>query len=221
MKAYSGLELEVRNFEQIGVMCAKGFARGLVNSEALAAIAKSAAAIGAKAKEATKASVDSQSPSKDFMKIGAFCGEGMAIGLYEWGDKVATAAGSLGESAKSGLQLALENLNKEADDILSGAPVITPMVDLTNVMSAAGQINSMFNSALYRTNSGTRNIASVMSGRVTQNGSEEFQNENGSRFGTHYTFVQNNNSPKALSRLDIYRDTKSLFKQYREAVEGV
>jgi len=221
MKAYSGLELQVKNFEEIGVMCAKGFARGLVNSEALAAIAKSAAAIGAKAKEATKASVDSQSPSKDFMKIGAFCGEGMAIGLYEWGDKVATAAGSLGESAKSGLQLALENLNKEADDILSGAPVITPMVDLTNVMSAAGQINSMFNSALYRTNSGTRSIASVMSGRVSQNGSEEFQNENGSRFGTHYTFVQNNNSPKALSRLDIYRDTKSLFKQYREAVEGV
>lgn len=221
MKAYSGLELEVKNFEQIGVMCAKGFAKGLVNSEALAAIAKSAAAIGAKAKEATKKSVDSESPSKDFMKIGAFCGEGMAIGLYEWGDKVATAAGSLGESAKSGLQLALENLNKEADDILSDAPVITPMVDLTNVMSAAGQINSMFNSALYRTNSGTRNIASVMSGRVTQNGSEEFQNENGSRFGTHYTFVQNNNSPKALSRLDIYRDTKSLFKQYREAVEGV
>lgn len=220
MKAYSGLELQIKNFEQIGTMCAKGFANGLVNSEALQAIAKSAAKIGEEAKRATKASVDSDSPSKDFMKIGAFCGEGMAIGLYEWSDRVATAAGSLGESAKTGLQLALENLNKQADDILDGTPVITPMVDLTNVISAADQVNSMFNSALFRTNSGTRGIANVMAGRVMQNGSEEFQNGQG-KFGNTYNFIQNNRSPKALSRVEIYRDTKSLLKQYREAVEGV
>ena len=38
---------------------------------------------------------------------------------------------------------------------------------------------------------------------------EEIQN---GRFGNNYTFVQNNNSPKALSRIDIYRDTRNVLK---------
>lgn len=220
MKAYSGLELQIKNFEQIGTMCAKGFANGLASKESLAAVTKAGTALGNAANKAAAAANIVESPSKVFMRIGEYCGEGLAIGLYNWTGKVATAAGSLGESAKTGLQLALDNLNKQADDILDGAPVIKPMVDLTNVISAADQVNSMFNSALFRTNSGTRGIANVMAGRVMQNGSEEFQNGQG-KFGNTYNFIQNNRSPKALSRVEIYRDTKSLLKQYREAVEGV
>lgn len=37
--------------------------------------------------------------------------------------------------------------------------------------------------------------------------------------GNSYQFVQNNYSPKALSRIDIYRDTKNQFAQFKEATD--
>ena len=39
-----------------------------------------------------------------------------------------------------------------------------------------------------------------------------------SRAGNTYTFTQNNYSPKALSRLDIYRQTKNQFSALKGAV---
>ena len=39
-----------------------------------------------------------------------------------------------------------------------------------------------------------------------------------SRAGNIYTFTQNNYSPKALSRLDIYRQTKNQFSALKGAV---
>ena len=34
--------------------------------------------------------------------------------------------------------------------------------------------------------------------------------------GTTYNFYQTNNSPKALSRIDIYRQTRNQFRQLQE-----
>ena len=36
-----------------------------------------------------------------------------------------------------------------------------------------------------------------------------------------YTFVQNNYSPKALSRIDIYRQTRNQFAEFREVANGI
>ena len=214
MKAYSGLELQIKNFEKIGLLCAQGFANGLKSSEALKAIADAAAAVGQQAVQSTQQAVQTESPSRVFMKIGNYCGEGLAIGLYQWADAVAEAGNSLGESAKTGLQMAVENLNNHMDEIVDLNPTITPVVDLTYASAAASKINSMFSSAMFRTSSDVRSVSSMVQGGRISGDSEEIQN---GRFGNNYTFVQNNNSPKALSRLDIYRDTKNLLRQ----VEGV
>ena len=103
--------------------------------------------------------------------------------------------------------------------MLEADPVITPMVDLTNVLSAADQINALFSSALMNTNANVGTISKAVAATQT-NSNKNNQNEESS-YGNTYNFVQNNTSPKALSRIEIYRDSRNLFRQYREAVEGV
>lgn len=48
----------------------------------------------------------------------------------------------------------------------------------------------------------------------------EIQNGDGTpSVGNSYSFVQNNYSPKALSRIDIYRQTKNQFSALKGLVE--
>ena len=48
--------------------------------------------------------------------------------------------------------------------------------------------------------------------------SDENQNGANGEGAASYTFVQNNYSPKSLSRMDIYRDTKNMFAQAKGAL---
>ena len=104
------------------------------------------------------------------------------------------------------------------DEIPELDPTITPIVDLTNVMDAADTINGLFNDALSNIGVNVTKASTSMSARQQTNQSQNIQNGEGSG-DTNVTFIQNNNSPKALSRIDIYRDTRNQLAQFREAVE--
>ena len=220
MKAYSGAYTYVNKFIEVGKFCVEGFIKGLSDSELIKKVRAAAAAMAEEAKAAANAALDENSPSKEFEQTGIYAGEGLVIGLRKMATAAGVAGGYLATSAKDGLNRALLGLNNQIDDILDLNPVITPMVDLTNVISAADTINSLFNSALTATVTRTNAVSSSINTSRVQNRAEEFQNGDGST-GNTYNFVQNNNSPKALSRIEIYRDTKNLIKQYREAVESV
>ena len=220
MKAYSGAYTYVNKFTEVGKFCVEGFIKGLSDSELMKKVKAAAESMAKAAKAAANAALGVESPSKEFEQTGIYSGEGLIIGLRKMATAAGVAGGYLATSAKDGLNRALLGLNNQIDDILDLNPVITPMVDLTNVISAADTISSLFNSALSATVTRTNAVSSsINTGRV-QTGAEEIQNGDGST-GNTYNFVQNNNSPKALSRIEIYRDTKNLIKQYREAVEGV
>lgn len=141
--------------------------------------------------------------------IGSYAGEGFVLGLQSWLDKSSGAGTGLAKAVNDAVS------DFEMDDI-----VITPLVDLSNVMESADLINAMFNSALSSTSSRTSAVIASANAANAYNSNSNIQNGQ-PKYGNTYNFVQNNNSPKALSRVDIYRDTKNLMKQYREAVETI
>jgi hypothetical protein len=88
-------------------------------------------------------------------------------------------------------------------------PTITPVVDLDNVRNSAKEIASLMESA--PTMAITGKVGALMGGGSTSTTSIDATKK------TEVTFQQNNYSPKALSRLEIYRQTKNQLRQ----LEGV
>ena len=152
-------------------------------------------------KDAFNRAVQINSPSKVFFESGMYICLGLANGIKEYSSQAINEVGNLGRGvvneSTSMIGRAVDILN----DMDSLNPVITPKLDLSNVVSGAKQINSMFNAS-----------RAIGVSSDDQNGANNTSGLGGT------TFIQNNYSPKALSRIEIYRDTRNLFSQAKGAL---
>ena len=152
-------------------------------------------------KDAFNRAVQINSPSKVFFESGMYICLGLANGIKEYSSQAINEVGNLGREvvneSTSMIGRAVDILN----DMDSLNPVITPTLDLSNVISGAKQINSMFNAS-----------RAIGVSSDDQNGANNTSGLGGT------TFIQNNYSPKALSRIEIYRDTRNLFSQAKGAL---
>jgi hypothetical protein len=194
-------------FYKQGVNAAEGYLKGLQSK--LSDIKKVGAEMAKAAESGTSKQQQSKSPAKKFIKQGGYAGEGYVIGILQWAKDAYDAGKELAKVANAGVE-----------DLLITDPVIKPLVDLSNVSESADLINSMFNSAIEATSSRTSAVITSANASSSNNSSNGFQNGQ-QMYGNNYTFVQNNNSPKALSRVDIYRQTNRQFQQFREVVDSV
>ena len=142
----------------------QGFANGIsANTYMAAAKAKAMAAAAA---AAAKAELDEHSPSKVGYSIGNFFGVAFVNALDDMGDKAYKAGANIATLAKGGLTLAADGVT----DALSGDsnPVITPIVDLSNVKTGLAAIDGMFNAS---PSVGTMsNLSAINSSMNNQNG---------------------------------------------------
>lgn len=151
--ANDGVKGNTSGFTSAGKACAEGFARGVNSGKYLATNAGSA--IGRAALAAAKRAVDSKSPSKEFMKLGRFSSEGFAIGILQLKDQVEDSGYEMAKASLDGANGALTMI----DDF--SAPVITPVIDLSNVQRGAQTIDSMLSS------SRAMDVNSVVAQRLT------------------------------------------------------
>ena len=122
---------------------------------------------------------------------------GVKSGLVRTRDVMAEFA----EVAKNGMRPLLDNLGSEIDQRLELKPLISPVMDISNITAGAGLIQSAFGGVsipLDLTTIGVR--ANSSDNDVTYN----------DRNGTDgITYNQYNYSPKALDREAIYRQTRT------------
>ena len=97
--------------------------------------------------------------------------------------------------------LSIRALAAAQDAIDTQQPVIRPVLDLSNVESGMARLSAMFSS----------DQAMRISVGMSQNGDSTSQNgdSSSSKSGNIYNYTQNNYSPKPLSAVDIYRQTKN------------
>lgn len=142
------------------------------------------------------------SPSKVFIEIGKFIDQGLVLGLKNYQDRVRKQSESVADITKQAFDGVLGN---------EGSPVIKPVLDLSDLSDKASMISSMLNNgATY-----ALGLAGSISGSMTDG--EQVQV---SPLGNvvNNNFVQNNYSPTALNRLEIYRQTRNQFAMAKEAL---
>ena len=168
-----------------------------------------AARVARSALDAANRVLGINSPSKEFAKIGSFVVDGFTGALDRGGVRVERSSENMANTS-------MDAVRKAFDDIvgylnLDNDVVITPSVDLTEAEKAADALRNLlsldarssYSTAAVQNASGTRTDAS--DGRV----GEELVGAGS------VTFVQNNNSPAALSTSEIYRQTKTLVSRTR------
>ena len=106
---------------------------------------------------------------------------------------------------------AISNIADVIKNGIDTQPTIRPVLDLSDVETGTSRLNTLF----------SRTQAMSISAGMNRTASEEIQNGgNVSGIGNTYSFTQNNYSPKPLSRLEIYRQTKNQFSAMKGLVEA-
>ena len=188
-------------FYEIGCYAMQGLIDGLEEKGAEAI--STAEDIANQIREIIQSAWDEHSPSRVFKQIGWFAMEGLRIGMEDAAENVYKAARAVADTS---VDEATSNIGRIQDAINIGMdmnPIITPMLDLSYLKAQMNEIDNLFAS---------RELALSAQNEGGLSGS------NGS--GAVFNYTQNNYSPKALSRVEIYRQTQNQLSQVRKVVKG-
>lgn len=162
----------------------------------------------------TKTGINSHSPSKEAYKLGVYFDMGLINAVVAGYDEVESVAYSLGTRACDGLNEGIQN------GVEGG---ITPVIDMSDVMDALDDFDSTYRptikprldmSDVDPALSNMNAVASYMGNRGVEKSQETEPSTPAS-----FNFTQNNYSPKALSRIDIYRQTRNQFSTVKEMIK--
>lgn len=195
-------------FKQAGTYLVEGFADG-ISENTYRAEAK-ARAMARAAAEAAEDELDEHSPSRVGYHIGDFFGLGFVNAIGTYAVKAYNASAEMADSAKTGLGNAIAKVKDMIDNGVDGQPTIRPILDLSDVEKKSHRLNTLF----------SRSQALTVSTGIAAARGRNLQNEDTNpNTGNSYNFTQNNYSPKALSRTEIYRQTKNQFSAMERMVE--
>jgi hypothetical protein len=173
------------------------------------AVIDAAVNLGNSALQAAKDILGIKSPSREFKKVGAYAGEGLVLGITSFNGRVANAASNVGGSALKSLSKSLSNVSSIVPDNMDMSPTIRPVLDLSNIKKDSGLIGGMLGDTALAIN-GTYAKATVISnGQLANREAVTANSTVVPTTGETFTFTQINNSPKALSRSEIYRRTNN------------
>lgn len=213
IRIISGALTSIRNkyndFYNVGRYLVEGVANG-ISSYTYRAEARAAAMARASARAAER-ELDINSPSKVGGRIGGFFGQGFVNEIDNYADKAYKSGASMADSARKGLNDAIAKARDAVDSSMDVQPTIRPVLDLSEVQSNAGRLSAIL----------SRSHALHISSSMSESTGSEIQNGvAGLPAGNTYQFTQNNYSPKALSRIEIYRQTKNQFSTLKGLVEA-
>jgi tape measure domain-containing protein len=195
-------------FKQAGAYLVEGFADG-ISENTYRAEAK-ARAMARAAAEAAEDELDEHSPSRVGYHIGDFFGLGFVNAIGTYAVKAYNASADMAKSAKTGLGNAIAKVKDMIDNGGDTQPMIRPILDLSDIEEKSHRLNTLF----------SRSQALTVSTGIAASRERNLQNEDTNpNTGNSYKFVQNNYSPKALSRTEIYRQTKNQFSAMERMVE--
>ena len=117
----------------------EGFVSGI--KQKAASVAEAARSVVSKAVEAAKNALQINSPSKVFMRIGNSVDEGFVKGIDQDSDTVVASAESLVDKVVNNFARPLSAISDLID--VDTNPVITPVLDLSNVQANSRRLNSM------------------------------------------------------------------------------
>jgi uncharacterized phage infection (PIP) family protein YhgE len=191
-----------------GVQAAQGVVKGLESQ--MATLEKTMGKLVDKMVAAIKKKLKIKSPSEVFAEIGQQTMEGLAQGFS---DSVPLMEDSI-EDAVTQMQNSISDISSIVADQLDINPVITPILDLTQVQTKARELAAL-TGAVPITAAASYGQASAISAAQLAAQAQADQNV---AVGAGIKFEQNNYSPKALTDIEIYRQTKNQLSQIKSSL---
>lgn len=204
----------------LGTEICMGMIAGLKSNQG--AVSAAAASVAAAALAAAKAELEIESPSRKFAEVGRYADDGLINGLLAHARKVSDAASVVGRTALDGLINSIARISAVVNSEMDTTPVIRPVIDLSKVHSGIGELNGMVATTRGMTLSVANSNANAISRSMNNQNGAAVVNETPVQKGDSIiSFVQNNYSPTALSRKEIYRQTNNQFSAAREALSKI
>ena len=208
-RAYRG------SFESAGSYLAAGLAVGISRSSG--AVSRAAADAVSNAVTAAKKAGDINSPSRVMAKVGMWFDKGLENGIADNVGGVVRAAKTMMTSSIDVVDSSLSNIGKLDIPEFDVNPTITPVMDLSVVEGQAAYLDSILSKTV------DAGYSSKMIGKITAiprqrdvGRSADTAEKTPQQVINNYDFTQNNTSPKALSRYDIYKQTRTQFRQFEQ-----
>lgn len=151
------------------------------------------------------------SPAKEGIAIGKFWDQGVALGVIRYTKDVLSAIDD-----SSDQMLDRFNSGKFLPD-LDLQPIITPELDTSLVDKGIDALDARLSSmnGVPVSVQGSRLASAFANVKKAELAAAEIQNGTPSQVINNYDMTQNNYSPKALSRIDIYRKTNAQFSRLK------
>lgn len=210
--AASAIHAQYNNWYTAGNFLTIGLAAGIRSGESEAINA--ASEVAGKALEAAKQKLQINSPSKVTYGFGRFFDLGLSNGIYDYADRVEKATEEISNQALSTAQIIAENIAATMDEDFEYQPTIRPVLDMDEVDSGLNSFDRNFaNRSMNLAGSINRAQKAAPADKYAESVNPS-QNQNGG--SNTYNFNQYNYSPKALSRIDLYRQTNNQFAMMKE-----
>lgn len=191
-----------------GIELANAIVDGMVNGigGGVGFIVSAANRLAQSALDAIKSVLGIKSPSREMRKVGKWMDEGLVQGIDGGAKEVVRSSENLGNTALDTLKETFGGIADVVNTNLDMTPTITPVVDLSKIKEGSEGLSTMWESPSFQPKANIEN-AHMLDNVVASNRVEA--NAPAAQAGTNVNYVQNINSPKAISATEVYRNTSN------------
>jgi len=153
------------------------------------------------------------SPSKKMIWFSKQLMIGVDVGLKKYASIAVDSMTGVGEDMVDSMGKSLTGLSSVlGSDLIDFEPTISPVLDLTQVKKSAGELANILSMPTFNVESSV-NAAQTAGAGFEENRSVPDNTDENNGSGDTYNYTQYNNSPKALTSAEIYRQTKNLISK--------
>lgn len=201
---------------QNGVDVARGIVLGLQSQEAelKAEMEKLANTMV----DTIKKQLGIKSPSRVLAGIGGYSMIGLMEGLQKYIPALERTSEDIGDTTIDGLRKAIDEIGEGVYADMDITPVIRPVLDLTDVQNSARGLNDLFMSRSIDVGSIYADAAGIALAAREREYLSGRQRDEVRDASDSVTFIQNNNSPKAISNIELYRQTRNQLSEIKKGL---
>jgi tape measure domain-containing protein len=172
--------------------------------------------IASGALNAVKKKLGIHSPSREFAEVGKQMMQGLILGVDNHASQVNKSLASTADDLIDTMVKSLSAIPDALDGVVDLNPVITPVLDLSSVQSGAKQLGGILSTTPI---SPTASLGQANTISAQRNAAQTVQEGSSpDSKAPEIKFEQNNYSPKALSEVEIYRNTKNQMALLKRAL---
>jgi tape measure domain-containing protein len=200
-----------------GIDIAQGLVDGLESK--LSEIADKMKSIGKLIADEIKKELGIKSPSRVFKEIGKFTMKGLALGIEKNTNVIDISARRAGQVAVESMKKSLQAISGAVSSDIEVQPTIAPVLDLTAFRKDAGKMTDILATDPLQASVSFQNAVATNNTVEDVKAAVEAYNAF-QQTGTTVELTQINNSPKALSSAEIYRQTKNQLSIVKGALDN-